>query len=99
MTHVIEEGGRKYIIRELTFGDVNEYIDRSSDTVYTPSGDVKKVVSYGKAQRVLLSLCIEVEENGARRRLSEQEINNLPASLGLRLVNECFKVNSFLLQT
>ncbi|MEM0040314.1 hypothetical protein [Thermofilum sp.] len=95
---VIEYNGRRYRVRELTFGEVVEYIESSMDNVATTSGDVKKVVNVAKANKTLLTLCVEVEDGGQMRRLTQEEVSKLPGRLGLKLVSECMRINDFLLQ-
>lgn len=95
----IELMGRKYRIKEMTYGEVLEFIENASKTIVTPTGEVKQIVNYAGSGLTLIRLCIEVEDGGRYRSMSDEEIRKLPGNVGMKLVDECFTVNNFLRQT
>lgn len=96
MEVVVELGGRRYRIRELTYGEVLEYMEKSTKQVVSPTGELRQVVDVVGSGLNLIRLCVEVEDGGSFRRLTEQEIRSLPGRHGIRLATECMRVNDFL---
>lgn len=94
----VEIAGRKYRVKELTYGEVLELLEASTRTVITPTGDVRQVTDLKGSGITLIRLCIEVEDSGRYRPLTDDEIKRLPASHGMKLADECLAVNSFLRQ-
>lgn len=92
----LEIDGRRFRIKDMTYGEVLEFIEGASKTIVTPTGDVRQVMNVAGSGLTLIRLCVEVEDNGRFRPMTEEEIKKLPGGVGVRLVDECLTVNNFL---